>query len=281
MASWISLPRNRVRLLNDRLVNTVVKRFALSVMLILAVSAGMSAQTLKGLLGKVAGEVSSSGSGNTVANVLSALLGSSKSLTDEALWGTWSYEGVACILESESALLDMGGSAVTSALEKKIDGAFAKIGVSKGKCSFSFAKGGSCSINVDGFELKGNYQLNAAKKMIVFTFVYDKVPMNTYVAYEAQNLNIVFEADRLLEFIKNVATSVSKNVSAQQQGQLSAAIQTAGTIGALLQDYDGLMLGAELAKTNVGSATVEDSSGSSSSSSTGEKVLKGIGKMLK
>ena len=262
-----------------------MKRFVLSLALLLAVSVGVQAQTLKGVLGKVASGVSSKGDEGVVTNVLSALLGSSKTLSNEVLWGTWSYEGVACILESESVLLGMGGSTVTSALEKKIDAAFNKMGVSKGKCSFTFAKGGNCSINVDGFELKGKYQLNAAKKTIVFTFVYDKVPLNTYVAYEAQNLNVVFEADKLLEFVKNVATSMSKDADAQQKGQLNAAIKTAGTIGTLLQNYDGLMLGAELTKTGAvaksSSATAKSSSGSSSSSSTSDKVLKGLGKMLK
>ena len=259
-----------------------MKRLVLSLVLLLAVSAGVQAQTLKSVLGKVAGEVASKGDDGVVTNVLSALLGSSLSLTDELLWGTWSYEDVACILESESVLAEMGGSTVTSALENKIDAALTKIGIAKGKCSFSFAQGGSCSINVDGFELKGKYQLDAAKKVIVFTFMYDKVPLNTFVAYEAQNLNIVFEADRLLEFIKNVATAMSKNASDVQQGQLKAAIQTAGTVGTLLQNYDGLMLGAELTKTAAaGTETTKSSSTSGSSSATGDKVLKGLGKMLK
>ena len=261
-----------------------MKKLVLSLVLLLAVSAGVQAQTLKSVLGKVAGKVASKGDDGVVTNVLSALLGSSRSLTDELLWGTWNYEGVACILESESVLAEMGGSTVTSALENKIDAALTKIGIAKGKCSFSFAQGGSCSINVDGFELKGKYQLDAAKKVIVFTFMYDKVPLNTFVAYEAQNLNIVFEADRLLEFIKNVATAMSKNASDVQQGQLKAAIQTAGTVGTLLQNYDGLMLGAELTKTaaaDAGTATAKNSLTGGSSSATGDKVLKGLGKMLK
>ena len=109
--------------------------------------------------------------------------------------------------------------------------------------------------------------------------------MNTFVAYEAQNLNVVFEADRLLEFIKNVATAMSKNASDVQQGQLKVAIQTVGTVGTLLQNYDGLMLGAELTKTaaaaDAGTATAKNSSTGGSSSATGDKVLKGLGKMLK
>ena len=140
----------------------------------------------------------------------------------------------------------------------------------------------SRDITLENFELKGKYQLDAAKKVIVFTFMYDKVPLNTFVAYEAQNLNIVFEADRLLEFIKNVATAMSKNASDVQQGQLKAAIQTAGTVGTLLQNYDGLMLGAELTKTAAaGTKTTKSSSTGGSSSATGDKVLKGLGKMLK
>ena len=272
--------------------NANMKRIVLSLVLVLAVSAGASAQSWKNILGKVANEVSSTEAGSAVTNVLGALLGTSLTLSDEAIAGTWSYEGVACVLESESALTNIGGSVVASTLEGKIDEALSKVGIEKGECSFCFEEGGKCSINVGGYDLQGKYELDAAEKVIVFTFMYDKLPVKTFVAYEVQNLNVVFEADKVLEMIKGMASYLSENAVGEQLGQLQAVAQAVGTMGALLQNYDGMMLGVKLTRvesvaneattTNVAeAATTATEATTGAGTSTGGKVLKGLGKLLK
>ena len=276
-----------------------MKKIVFSLMLMLAVATGASAQSWKDVLGKVAtevaSEVSSTEAGSAVTNVLGALLGNSLTLSNEALEGTWNYEGVACILESEKALSNIGGTVVTSTIESKLDEKLAKIGVTPGKCSFTFVGDGTCTINVNGRDLNGKYELNAEEKMIVFTFVYDKLPLKTYVSYEIQNLNIVFKADRLLAFIKNVASYFSNGATGEQLGQLQSVMQTVGTIGSLLENYDGMMLGAKLSRgesaaasttvaTSTSAATTNTTANTetnNSTESTGSKVLKGLGSLLK
>lgn len=279
-----------------------MKKTFFSLILMLAVVSTASAQSWKNLLGKVANEVasevSSTDAGSAVTNVLGALLGTSLTLSDEALEGTWNYEGVACVLESENALSNIGGSLVTSTLEAKLDEKLATMGVVKGNCSFTFVKGGTCVINVKGYDLQGKYELNVEDKVIVFTFMYDSLPIKTYVAYEVQNMNIVFKADRLLSFVKNVASYLSNSATGEQQGQFQSILQTVGTIGALLENYDGMMLGAKLTKdstssntsaavtaTTTSTTTTTTSTTSSSAvenaASTGSKVLQGLGSLLK
>ena len=272
--------------------------------MMLAVAASASAQSWKDLLGKVANEVveevASTDGGSAVTNVLGAILGTSLTLSDEALEGTWSYEGVACVLESENALSDIGGSVVTSTLESKLDEKLASMGLTKGNCSFTFVKDGTCVINVGGRDLNGKYVLDAEEKVITFTFMYDKLPIKTYVSYEIQNLNVVFKADRLLSFVKNVASYLSNDATGQQLGQLQSIMQSVGTIGTLLQNYDGMMLGVKLSR--VGEAPASSTADSSSSAaattevatsatdaktnaeeaeSTGSKILKGLGGLFK
>lgn len=274
----------------------VMKKILLSLVLVIGVAAGASAQSWKDLLGKaaseVAGEVSSTAGGSAVTNILGAILGNSLTLSYDALEGTWSYEGVACVLESENALSNIGGSVVTSTLESKIDEKLAMLGVSKGNCSFTFAKDGTCAINVSGLNLNGKYELDANEKVIVFTFMYDQLPIRTYVSYELQSLNIVFKADRLLSFIKNVASKLSQGSNGGQNGQLQAAMQAVGAMGTLLQNYDGMMLGAKLSKASQSSATVTTNTASSAATteveaqgaateSTAGRVLKGLGGLFK
>lgn len=281
-----------------------MKKTIFTLVLMLAVAASASAQSWKDLLGKVAGEVveevASTDGGSAVTNVLGAILGTSLTLSDEALEGTWSYEGVACVLESENALSDIGGSVVTSTLESKLDEKLASMGLTKGNCSFTFVKDGTCVINVGGRDLNGKYVLDAEEKVITFTFMYDKLPIKTYVSYEIQNLNVVFKADRLLSFVKNVASYLSNDATGQQLGQLQSIMQSVGTISTLLQNYDGMMLGVKLSR--VGEAPASSTADSSSSAaattevatsatdaktnaeeaeSTGSKILKGLGGLFK
>lgn len=276
-----------------------MKKVFLSLILLFAVSAGVSAQSWKDLLGKAASELaeeaSSTAAGSAVTNILGTILGNSLTLSYEALEGTWDYEGVACVLESEEALSNIGGTLVTGTLEAKIDEKLALIGVSKGNCSFTFAKDSTCVIRVGGYNLNGKYRLNVEDKVIDFTFMYDKLPLKTYVSYEIQSVDIVFKADRLLSFIKNVASYFSNSGAAGgQSGQLQTAMQAVGAMGTLLQNYDSMMLGAKLSKvssaeetapsaasgnttTNTTTATATDNA----AESTGSKVLKGLGGLLK
>ena len=252
------------------------------------------------MIGKAASELaeeaSSTAAGCAVTNILGTILGNSLTLSYEALEGTWNYEGVACVLESEEALSNIGGTLVTATLEEKLDEKLALIGVSKGNCSFTFSKDSTCVINVGGYNLNGKYRLNVEEKVIDFTFMYDKLPLKTYVSYEIQSIDIVFKADRLLSFIKNVASYISNNGAAGgQQGQLQAAIQAVGAMGKLLENYDSMMLGAKLSKvaseseTTVAGATSNAAAAATTNTtatenaaeSTGSKVLKGLGGLLK
>ena len=277
-----------------------MKKIVLFTMLMLGVVSTASAQSWKDLLGKVANEVvdevASTDSGSAVTNILGTILGNSLTLSNEAIEGTWTYEGVACVLESEDALSNIGGAVVTESLEAKLNEKLEKVGISKGNCSFTFVNDGTCIINVKGHDLKGKYELDAAEKMIIFIFVYDSLPLKTYVSYEVKNLNIVFKADRLLAFVKNVASYFSNTATGDQKGQLQSIMQTIGAAGTLLQNYDGLMLGAKLtrvssgaetatvnnnaADTKTGEATTTDATTNTTNSTAG-KLIQGLGGLLK
>lgn len=275
-----------------------MKRIIVSLVLTIAVATGASAQSWKDLLGKVAtevaGEVSSnSETGNAVVNVLGSLLGNSLTLSAEAIEGTWSYEGVACILESENALSEIGGTVVTGQLEAKMDGMLSKVGIKPGNCSFVFNKDGACTILVGKYTIDGTYTLVPEEKVMNLSFMYGKLNLKANVAYEIQNLNIVFKADKLLNFIKSVTSALSNNATGEQLQQLNSISQTAATLGTLLNAYDGMMLGAKMTRSADSVATTTSSSSStttsssttstesSSSSSTLNSIATGLGKLFK
>ena len=268
-----------------------MKRVVVSFMLTLAVVTGASAQSWKDLLGKVAGEVvnevsSSSETGNTVMNVLGSLLGNSLTLSPEAIEGTWNYEGVACILESENALSEIGGTVVTGQLESKMDEMLSRVGIKSGNCSFVFSKEGSCTILVGSYTIEGTYVLVPEEKVINLSFMYGQLNLKANVAYEIQNLNIVFKADKLLNFIKGITSSLSNNAAGEQLQQLSSISQTAATLGTLLNSYNGMMLGAKMTRGSAGAVEVSSTSTTSApventTNSTANAIATGLGKLFK
>ena len=120
-----------------------------------------------------------------------------------------------------------------------------------------------------------------------FTFMYGNIDLKTHVAYEIQNLNVVFKADKLLNFIKSITSALSKNATGDQLKQLSSISQTAGTLGTLLSAYDGMMLGVKLSRSadsvveTTSSSSTNTTTESSSSSSTLNSIATGLGKLLK
>lgn len=231
-----------------------MKRFFIVVALAVAMGSLASAQSWKDALGKIAGKVTekvSEKSGDTavLGNVLGDLLGKAVPLSESMLLGTWNYQGVACVLESDNSLASLSGSAVAGQLEEKLDGYLSKVGVVNGACSFTFSEDGSCVFKIKEREVKGTYSLNADEKVINFSFLKGKLNIKTYVAYNVVDMNIVFETDKLLALVQKTLDAVSGKMSAiSSTSKLGTAASALGTAGKLLENYEGMMLGMELKK---------------------------------
>lgn len=231
-----------------------MKRFFIVVALAVAIASLANAQSWKDALGKIAGKVTekvSEKSGDTavLGNVLGDLLGKAVPLSESMLLGTWNYQGVACVLESDNSLASLGGSAVAGQLEEKLDGYLSKVGVVSGACSFTFSEDGSCVFKIKEREVKGTYSLNADEKVINFSFLKGKLNIKTYVAYNVVDMNIVFETDKLLALVQKTLDAVSGKMSAiSSTSKLGTAASALGTAGKLLENYEGMMLGMELKK---------------------------------
>ncbi|MBQ8270481.1 MAG: DUF4923 family protein [Bacteroidaceae bacterium] len=210
---------------------------------------------LGGLLQKVA--TSATGSSNTTTdgvkstavgalqNVLGNIVGNSMPVSEATLNGTWNYNGISCVLESENALSNIGGSAVAGSIENKLDGYLAKVGVKPGACTFTFKEEGACAFTVAGRTINGTYTLDKENKTVALNF-HTYVSMTAHVSYNLSNLELVFEADKLLTLIKKAASVVSSN-----SGSTSSDASNLGylqTVTSFLGKYDGMMLGMKLNK---------------------------------
>ena len=173
---------------------------------------------------------------NAVTNVLGSLLGNSMTLSKSTILGTWSYTGASCVLESDNALAQRGGTVASTKIEEKMNNYLGKVGVKEGKCSFTFADNDSCTFRVGNREIKGHYTLDGEEKKIEFSFLYDRFTATAHVAYDVKSLSIVFNADKMLGLVQKVAPTAAKYSN------------TLATLATLIENYKGMMLGMKLKK---------------------------------
>ena len=213
---------------------------------------------LSNLLGKVLGNknettetsVADTTNNNLLSNVLGTLIGNSMPVSQDMIVGTWNYTSVACVLSSDEALADIGGTLGSSKIEETLNKYLAKVGVKEGACSLTFADGEECTFEVAGKSVNGTYSYNAEDKKIEFVF-YKKLKMTADVAYNMSTLNVVFNADKLLSLVKTVTSKVSG--ASGEETEFSSLMggsssSTLATISSLLENYDGMMLGLKLKK---------------------------------
>jgi hypothetical protein len=273
------------------------KFYLVFTMAILAVS-GVTAQSLDDIFNKavsgVKNETKTEENENALGNILGALLGDADKLKAEDLVGTWNYEGISCVLESEQALANIGGALAASTLEEKIDTYLGKIGVAKGSSSFTFNSDNTCVIKLGGFTLNATYKLDPEKKTIDFSFLKNKMKIKSQVSYQVSDLNIVFNADKLLALIKKLTSYFSKDASSEEKKQISTISQTMSTLGSVLEAYDGMMLGAKMSRgtavsssettssaTTTSATTSSSESTSTSSTKSSNGILSGLKKLFK
>ena len=217
-----------------------MKKIAIFAMMATLCIGTVNAQSfLSNLFGKLKGSSSTqttTSAENAVTNVLGSLLGNSITLSKSTIKGTWSYTGASCVLESDNALAQIGGTVATSKIEEKMNTYLGKVGVKEGSCSFTFAENDTCTFKVGSREIKGKYTLDGEKKTIQFSFLQGRFTSTAHVAYSVSTLSIVFNADKMLSLVQKVAPTAASYST------------TLATLATMLESYKGMMLGMKLKK---------------------------------
>lgn len=211
----------------------------LAIMATLCMGTVNAQSILSNLFGKLKGSTSTettTSTENVITNVLGSLLGNSVTLSKSTIEGTWSYTGASCVLESDNALAEIGGTVATTKIEEKMNTYLAKVGVKEGKCSFTFAQNDTCTFKVGKREIKGKYTLDGENKTIQFSFLQGHFTATAHVAYSVSSLSIVFNADKMLSLVQKVAPTAASYSA------------TLATLATMLESYKGMMLGMKLKK---------------------------------
>ena len=172
---------------------------------------------------------------DVLGNLLSSLLGSSTTVSKSDLWGTWNYTGTDCVFESENLLAKAGGAVAASKIEEQLNTHLAKVGISKGACSYTFNKDNTYTATIGKRTISGTYTLDSSKKTVKLTYLAGLGSMTAHVAKTGNTLSLLVDSDKLLTLVKGASV-------------LSKGSSTLTTISQLLNNYDGMLVGIQLKK---------------------------------
>lgn len=177
---------------------------------------------------------SNSTSTSTIGNLLSTFLGNSSKLSQSDMVGTWNYTGSDCVFESENLLAKAGGAVASSKMESEINNALAKFGIKEGSCSFTFNNDNTYTANIGGYNISGQYTLNAEKKTVKMTYLAGLGSMTPHITKSGRNISLLIPSDKLLSLVKGVS-ALSKS-------------STMSTLSSLMSNYNGMYIGMKLSK---------------------------------
>ena len=150
--------------------------------------------------------------------------------------GTWTYSGTAVKFESEDLLKSTAATLAASQVEEKLDQYVAKVGIKAGTFSFTFNEDNTFTATVKGKSFKGTYSISDDFKSMSLQFgkTIGLKPFTAAISATSSQLDLLFQADRLLELLGKLTSSSSNS--------------TLKTIGSVVTQYDGMKLGLELKK---------------------------------
>ena len=168
-----------------------------------------------------------------LSKLLGSLIGGS-TVSQSDIVGTWNYKSADCVFETENFLMKAGGEMAAAKVEEKLNTTLAKFGVAAGKMSFTFNQDNTYSATIMGRAISGNYAYDAQTKKLTLTYLNGVGTVSPQVALNGATLSLLYDADKLLTFLKNVSAASTNT--------------TLTTLSTMLASYDGMLIGMELQK---------------------------------
>ena len=166
-----------------------------------------------------------------LGGLLGDLLGTN-TVSQANIQGTWNYVGPDCVFESENFLAKAGGEVVAQKVESQISGALSKIGVTAGKCSFTFNADNTYTANIGGRAISGQYTLDTTNSTMTMTYLAGLGKLTPKVSLNAGKLSLLFESDKLLS-LANTLTSLKGGNNA---------------LSSIVSSYQGMYIGLQMTK---------------------------------
>lgn len=191
---------------------------------------GSLAGKLKEAAGNLVDKVEEETGSSEIAAGLESLIGAF--LPETEIPGTWEYLDVAVEFESSDALTQAGGALAAETVEDKIAPMLTKLGIKPGAFRFTFNEDGTATTTLGKKTISGTWKYDKEKEIVTLGLKNKEFQMRMTV--NGENINILFEANKLLELVKTISAKSSN--------------ATITAIGAVVKAYDGMNIGFKCKK---------------------------------
>lgn len=190
---------------------------------------------LKGLAGSALNSASNSSNGTTsaIAGIVKTLIGK-ESVSENSLVGTWVYQQPCVAFESENVLTQLGSSAVSTKIEKKLQEGMDKVGFTQGKVVLTLEEGGTGTVTYGSKSKKINWSVKDTNLTLNFPLLKKDVQINTKLS--AGELQLAMNSTKMLSLLGAITDKAA------------AVNSSLGTISTLLKNVKGMYLGLTFQK---------------------------------
>ena len=152
--------------------------------------------------------------------------------------GPWEFSGSAVKFTGDNMLMNAASELAVGKVEAQLDEYLQMVGIKEGLFSYVFNEDGSFSTSFKQTKFPGEYTYSKEEKTLELDYGKNEklkgIALKTNVSVGANNLQLLFNADKLLDFISKITSSVGDS--------------KLGALTSLLEKYDGMQIGFELSR---------------------------------
>ena len=186
-------------------------------------------QSLKDLLNKKSIE----GIVNTVVDQLDII--------PENITGDWEYKGTAVKFTGDNILMNVASEVASAQVEEKLDEYLQVIGLKEGAFGYTFDADSTFTTTFNKMKFPGRYTFSPEEDTIELDYGKTErlkgISLKTTVSVTPTSMELLFNADKLLEFIGKISSSAGDS-------KLSV-------LSSLVSQYDGMKIGFELGRRSA------------------------------
>lgn len=152
--------------------------------------------------------------------------------------GTWEYTGSAVKFTGDNMLMNAASELASSQVEDKLDEYLQKIGLKQSVFSYTFNSDSTFTTTFNKMKFPGKYTFSQEKNTIELDYgkndLLKGITLKTQVSVGKENMELLFNADKILEFIGKISSSTGDSKF--------------GILSSLVNQYDGMKIGFQLTR---------------------------------
>ena len=152
--------------------------------------------------------------------------------------GNWEFSGSAVKFTGDNVLMNAASELAAGKVEDQLNEYLQKVGIRQGLFSYVFNADGTFTTTFNKMNFSGQYTFSQEEGTIELDYGKNEklkgVSLKTDVSVSLNSMQLLFTADKLLDFISKISSTV---------GDSKIGAQTS-----LIDQYDGLKIGFELSR---------------------------------